>query len=385
MTDKTKTGLEILQAAVLLGITGDLLLREMPWGLNVFLWIGLLVAAMIAITVRRKTENFTPQTIALHGALLFFSLMYVWRDSEELMVFNFLAILTILSLLVLPALKLKVQETGVFQYAISGIYTGLNAAFAPFFLLFDDIKWKSIKSEGFSKHVISAIRGLAIAMPILFIFSALFMAADAVFESMIQNTFNFMPETLISHAVLIGFLTWIVAGYLRGAMFDVGTISDVMTVANYSNENKKQIPSITEHISEDAVKEEKTINQEAKPEESKTTENSQPKNEDQKPKTEDKKTKWNWREFDNTVLPKGFTLGLVEISIILGLVNLLFLTFVIIQIPYLFGGMDLVQVNAGFQTGGIRTSRVWRTGCSFRTRFADSAFIALAFAKRQTA
>ena len=102
MNDKTKTGLEILQSAILLGVAGDLLLRQTPWGLNVFLWITLLVVAMIAITVRRKSDNWTPQTIALHGALLFFAAMYVWRDSEELKVLNFLAMLSILAVLILP-------------------------------------------------------------------------------------------------------------------------------------------------------------------------------------------------------------------------------------------------------------------------------------------
>src|SRR5205823_15059083 len=36
---------------------------------------------------------------------------------------------------------------------------------------------------------------------------------------------------------------------------------------------------------------------------------------------------WSWANFDNTALPRGFTLGTVEIGIILGLVNLLFLSF----------------------------------------------------------
>ena len=43
MNEKTKTGLKILQAAVLLGVLGDLLLRRLPWGLNAFVWFALLV------------------------------------------------------------------------------------------------------------------------------------------------------------------------------------------------------------------------------------------------------------------------------------------------------------------------------------------------------
>jgi hypothetical protein len=39
----------------------------------------------------------------------------------------------------------------------------------------------------------------------------------------------------------------------------------------------------------------------------------------------------------------------VETSVVLGLMNLLFLSFVIMQVPYLFGGMDLVQNTPDFK------------------------------------
>ena len=42
MNERTKTGLEIIEAAVLLGVLGDAFLRATPWGLNVFLFVGAL-------------------------------------------------------------------------------------------------------------------------------------------------------------------------------------------------------------------------------------------------------------------------------------------------------------------------------------------------------
>ncbi len=56
-----------------------------------------------------------------------------------------------------------------------------------------------------------------------------------------------------------------------------------------------------------------------------------------------------WRNPDNSLLPNGFTLGAIEILVVLGLINLLFLSFGIVQIPYLFGGMDLVQNTPDFK------------------------------------
>lgn len=321
MNERTKTGLEILQSAVLLGVLGDVLLRTTPWGLNVFLFIGALVAAMTMLILRRKREFWNKQTIALNGALIFFAAMFVWRDSTELKIFDTLAILTILAILTLPALKIKAQIAGVFHYLIGFIWSGVNAVFAPFFLVFGDVKWKTIPQTGWSKHLISVLRGLAIAAPILFVFGALFVAADAVFQGIIERTLNIQPDIIVAHVFFIGFFSWIIAGYLRGSLMENFASGAAETFLQTKDEIKPQTPSVTEEVREETKAEEKLA---------------------------EKRTK-NWQNFDNSLLPRVFTLGAIETGIVLGLVNLLFLSFVIIQIPYLFGGMDLVRNTPDFK------------------------------------
>lgn len=317
VSDKTKTGLEILEAAVLLGVLGDALLRVAPWGLNVFLFVSALAAAMIALTLRRKNQFWTVQTASLHGALIFFGAMFVWRDSVELKVLNTLAILTILAILTLPALKIKAQVAGVFHYLYAAFWSGINAAFAPFFLVFEDIKWKTIPQRGWTKHLVAVLRGLAIAAPILLIFGALFVAADAVFQGIVEQTLQIDTDVLFTHILLIGFVSWISAGYLRASLIESFSTEKSATP-------KAQTLSVTEPL-----KDEQENATESKPQEEKKT--------------------WDWRNFDNSIMPKAFTLGAIEISIVLGLVNLLFLSFVGVQISYLFGGMDLVQNTPDFK------------------------------------
>ncbi len=319
MNEKTKIGLEILEAALLLGILGDVLLRVTPWGLNVFLWIGALVAAMLMLVLRRRSEFLSRQTVALHVALVFFAAMFVWRDSIELKLLNSLAILTILSLLTLPALKIKTPVAGVVHYFFAAVWSGINAVFAPLYLAFEDIKWKTIPQKGWTKHLAAVLRGLAIAAPILLVFGALFMAADAVFQGIIEQTLRIDPEKLFTHIFLIGLFSWMVAGYLRGSLFG----SFASEKPKEKAETKTQTASVTE------IKEDEKESNEIKP--AKETKN------------------WDWRNFDNSVMPKSFTLGGIEISIVLGLINLLFLAFVIVQIPYLFGGMELVQNTPDFK------------------------------------
>jgi hypothetical protein len=219
-------------------------------------------------------------------------------------------------------LKIKTRTAGVFHYFVGFIWSGISAAFAPFILFFDDIKWKTIPQTGWSKHLIAVLRGLAIAAPLLLIFGALFVAADAVFEGLVQRTFNINPEILIGHLTLAVFLSWITAGYLRGSLFGYFSAETVKTPTENNDEVKPQILSITNEIKETVETEEK-------------------------PNEEDKSRDWNF--FDNSVLPNYFTLGAIETSVVLGLINLLFLSFVIVQIPYLFGGMDLVQNTPDFK------------------------------------
>ena len=312
MNEKTKTGLEILQTAILLGILGDALLRATPWGLNLLLWIAALVAAMIALTIRRKREFLTPENIWLHAALMTFAALFVWRDSPTLQTLDVLVILAILSILTLPALNIQTKVAGFVHYAAGAIYSGLNAAFAPFHLVFGDIKWAEIPHRGWTKHAISILRGLAIAAPILLVFGGLFMAADAVFEGIVKNTFNIQPDVLFGHFLLFSVFAWITGGYLRGVLLE----------NPFGGQPLKNTPEIL------------TI----KPEKSVIDISEQPE------KTENAKN-------ETTETPKNgiFSFGAIEIGIILGLMNLLFLGFVIVQMRYFFGGMDFVQTTENFK------------------------------------
>lgn len=330
MNEKTKTGLEIVQAAVLLGVLGDVLLRATPWGLNVFLFVGAFAAAMVILVLRRKSEFLNRQTMLLQTALVFFAAMFVWRDSFELKIYDTLAILTILAVLSLPPLKIKTHLAGVFHYSIGFFRSGFNAAFAPFVLIFGDIKWKTIPQTGWSKHMISVLRGLAIAAPLVLIFGALFVAADAVFQGIVENSLNIDGEKFFLHIFFVGFFSWITAGYLRGALS--GKLAEDAQTGIFESEiNEVKTPNLSiTQIKEDEATETET------------------KSAEQNQEKEENKSR-EWQNFDNSVLPPSFTLGAIETSIVLGLINLLFLSFVIVQIPYLFGGMELVQNTPDFK------------------------------------
>ncbi len=352
MTDRTKTGLEILQVSFLLGILGNVLLRQIPWGLNVFLFVTAFVAAMVMLVLRRKPEFFTRQNVALFVAMLFFSAMFVWRDSIELRIYDTFAILIAMGVLMLPAMKVQATVAGVFHYAAGLIWSGINSAFSPAVLLSVDIKWASIPRTGWSKHLLATIRGLLIALPIVLVFGALFVAADAVYQGMVERIFNVPAETVFTHVLLTAIFFWLSAGYFRGLLFELGVPKTGVADGTQAKEKPttdEQNLSIFEQ-----VRAENPVNPDALPDNATILDHinkSDPPNAEPAapPPAPEEKKKWQWQNFDNSVIPQAFTLGVVETSIVLGLINLLFLSFVIVQVPYLFGGMDLVQNTPDFK------------------------------------
>ena len=336
MKERTDIGLSILKTAVLVGVLADLLLRATPWGVNVTLFNIAFAAGMIMLLRRANPEALNRQTLGLFGAWMFFAAMFAWRDSIELRVADTVAIVIILSILFLPRIDVWPSVSGAAQYVLGFIWSAANAFASPFILLVSDIEWSSSERTGLSKYVYSALRGFVIAAPLLVIFGALFIAADAAFQGLMERAFDIKPEVVFTHVFLAGGFAWLSAGYLRGVLLTGAVFpdsasaeekpldkdaADAEQARDEGSDGTLKIPdnfSILDHINRS---EEPNVSE---------AESSNGSN-------------WTWAEIDNSVLPHAFTLGSVEIGVVLGLLNLLFLSFVIVQTPYLFGGMELVQ------------------------------------------
>lgn len=365
MNERTKTGLKILQVAVLIGILGDILLRVTPWGLNVLLFNLAFAAGMLMLLRRRGPEYLTWQTIALLGAQIFFASMFVWRDSIQLRIADTFAILAVLSVLFVSRMKVEARLAGVFHYIAGFFWSALSAIGAPVALIFGDVSWELVPREGWRKHAVSSLRGIAIAVPLLLVFGALFMAADAAYEGLVQRVFNIAPETLFSHVLIFSAFAWLSAGYFRGILIVpieavAGIVSEQAPNAaktadaavTDTNSGASRMESVRADSGEYPVTlpNDRTVIEHINISDPPNTPNEQkaeapnagePISNPPKP--------WTWADLDNSALSPAFTLGSVEVGIVLGLMNLLFLSFVIVQVPYLFGGMDLVQNTPDFK------------------------------------
>ncbi len=277
MTNKAKVGLTILSVAALFGVLGDALLRQFPWGLNLLLWMGLLLAALLLLLPMRR------ETLAGGGGWLFvplivFSAAFVWRDSPVLKVLSLLAILIALALLMLRAQGGHVRPSGVVEYLVGGALAALNVIAGVLHVVFIYIPWSDVVTRRASRRPLALARGVALALPLLLLFGGLLVSGDEVFAAMVHRVL--VPDfsvvfRLIVHCATVAFLAWIVAGYLRGLL--VGE--------DYARLSRLNLPA-----------------------------------------------------------PR---LGATEIGVVLGLLDALFLLFVVVQVHYLFGGAPLVGIKPG--------------------------------------
>src|SRR5512133_1826005 len=98
MQQTNRIALVVVLAAVVLGVLGDALLHVAPWGVNVPLYVLILVAAVF-VTSRAGWVKLSGGGRWLAVPAVLCALAYIWRDSAMLLAGDFLVILLTLALL----------------------------------------------------------------------------------------------------------------------------------------------------------------------------------------------------------------------------------------------------------------------------------------------
>lgn len=368
MNRTTNTGLEILASAAAIGLAGNFLLRQAPWGLNAFLFVTIFVAAFAVIMLRRRRELLSWRTASVMGAMIFFSSMYLVRDAVELLVYDTLAIIVLMGVLILPNFGVNQRFAGVIHYVGGLLWAGIGSFFSGFVLLGADIEWSNMPSGRLSKSIFGVLRGVAIALPLVLIFGGLFMAADAAYENFADRLITFDLDVVLSHVLLTSVLAWLTAGYLRTALVvpfaaraaglsikprqETEPASSASSASSAASEADRG--GVVRKLADDTESEPGPLPDNASAFEHLNRSdppNSAASSDDVKPEAEgptvaeEQTRQRDWQNFDNSVMGTVFTLGRVETLVVLGLLDVLFLSFVIFQVPYLFGGMELVQTT----------------------------------------
>jgi hypothetical protein len=278
----------VLVAGVVLGAVGDALLRVPgPPGLNLSLWVASVAVAALALH-RRAALALDRGRVAWLAIGVVFAAGLAWRDAPPL---KLLALFSATLIFALAAHRLAaawVRRAGVLRYA-GALALGALHAWTAAALALADATGSTLRVEAGGaagwRRAAAVARGLAIAVPLVMVFGALFMSADAVFEELVTSVLRFDVEHIATHVLLFSICAWLSTGYLRG--FLTGT------ELPWAADRRQEIEG--------------------------------------------------W----GTLVPKRMALGVTEVATALAAIDLLFLVFVIVQFRYLFGGDALVQMTPG--------------------------------------
>ncbi|HEU4884442.1 MAG TPA: DUF4173 domain-containing protein [Longimicrobium sp.] len=267
VSERTRVGLGVTGAAVVLGVGGDVLLRSVPWGLNLVLWTAALVMTISALQRWAEVDDAEVGWMPLAVAA---AVLIAWRDSPTLKALDLAALGVILGLAMLRARGGEVRLAGLAHHAIGVAASAGDAAVGAASLLFRDVRWTELRTDGAARQGVSIVRGAALAVPLLLVFGSLLAAADARFSSLLGG-FRFDVPALMGHVLFALLVAWIAGGILR-----------TMTLGG-----EQPGPRVNR--------------------------------------------------------PESLALGIVEVGMVIGLLDLLFLAFVIVQLPYFFGTSAVVM------------------------------------------
>lgn len=288
----------IVIAALALGLLGDLLLRGLPWGINVSLWTLALVLVVLVLAkrpgVRQRVGALWPLPIAI-----VFAMGFAWRDAPAVKAADMLALLALLAATALRASPLQTRLLTMTDMFFAATTAGVHALLGSGMLLKNDIPWGPGERSRWLRHAPPAARGIVLAAPGLLVFGGLFAASDAAFASIMGRLTGFDVANLIGHLALIALLTWLVGGFIRGLLL-AGTVAS-------PNGISRQSLDLRLGVNDSAID------------------------------AFAKSTFW--------LLRQAISLGRIETAIVLGTFDLLFLSFVVVQLRYFFGGAALVEAS----------------------------------------
>lgn len=206
-----------LSAALVLGIAGDVLLRWVPWGINVPLWVALFAGTVIALTLKYRPQAagglWLPAIGAMCGAV-----GISWRASDTLIGLDLLLLAIFLPMLAIGAREVRVAASGLMEIAAANVMSMLQSITGVFQLVLQDVEWKSLPKGTAHRGLGVFLRGLLLALPLLIVFGALLSAADARFSKLLSDIFRFNLAEGVAHVFVTAILAAACAGFLRSVL-----------------------------------------------------------------------------------------------------------------------------------------------------------------------
>jgi hypothetical protein len=213
VTSRQRLALALFVCAPLLGAAGDFLFQGRPIGINALLFS---IAFVVSLAILLRIGN-----VPMHQGrrlmvvpLVLFAGMLAWHDSPLLLATNLLAVAGAVALGALRRSGGRLRASEITDYVAGAASAGAATFAGAIELMEKDLPWQHIGATVGSRRGAALGRGLALSLPFLALFGGLFLAADAVFRSLIVGA---VPDLrhVWSHLLIAAGIAWLSAGLLR--------------------------------------------------------------------------------------------------------------------------------------------------------------------------
>ncbi|HET8904550.1 MAG TPA: DUF4173 domain-containing protein [Saccharospirillum sp.] len=205
---------ETLLCALLLGVLGDLLLRAGPLGPGLVVWIGIAGAGATWLAWRTEATRWLP-VVAWSAVALLATVLMVARYNDFIQFLLFLLLPFAVSQIIMLGWGARLGRS----LPLDHLYAMVSV---PFRALFGAVPLLTGATRGRGpalRRLAGVARGLALALPLIWIFTGLLSSADAGFSRFADRAFDVFTVTeLTSHLIVALLIAWAVSGWLAAVV-----------------------------------------------------------------------------------------------------------------------------------------------------------------------
>lgn len=215
---RLKSPLAVFLVGLLLGLVGDLLLYGMPAGISFPILVTLIVAALLGLAFYEDMPV-TAGNLWLVAPLFFLAVMSVVRAAPFPRFLNFSGSILLMLLLVNRLGARPVVKLNLGQYFGALLESALLSSLFSLPVLIGGYQALRHTDTKAGPTLRRLALGLAIAAPFLLIFTALFASADLLFNKYLTDILDrFNAPDLFGHTFFTIFLAWFFVGGLAYAL-----------------------------------------------------------------------------------------------------------------------------------------------------------------------
>ena len=178
-----------LLIALILGWSWDLLFYGKALGISVLLFVLLLIIALFSLGWLQKVRP-SWANLWLLAPLIFFAAMVFVRADPFVTFLNIIACLALLGLIAYFYAAGRVETLGLIGYPVVLLQVIGNMLVRSGPLVSAGVDLKTVHEQS-QRNLLPVLRGLLLALPVLFIFTCLLASADLVFAGYLEDFLQF--------------------------------------------------------------------------------------------------------------------------------------------------------------------------------------------------